>query len=166
MVIDTAELYDPNTGTWSYTGNMNFDRENYAAILLNDGKRAGNRRKIWASNVLNSAELYNPSTGTWSITGSMSFNRAGHTATLLNNGKVLVAGGNYGGSTFVGTELYNPSTGTWSATGSINFIRADHGATLLNSGKVLVAGGNVEVKSKRVLSYMTHLQEPGVPQAI
>jgi len=50
--------------------------------------------------------------GPWTATGSMAQARYRHTATLLPNGKVLVAGGQGGGSTpfLASAELYDPAT--------------------------------------------------------
>ena len=70
-------------------------------------------------------------------TGSLATARSSQTATLLPSGKVLVAGGDDGGS----CELYDPASGTWATTGSLIVPRAAHTATLLLTGKVLVAGG-------------------------
>jgi len=70
-------------------------------------------------------------------TGSLATARSSQTATLLPSGKVLVAGGDDGGS----CELYDPASGTWATTGSLIVPRGAHTATLLLTGKVLVAGG-------------------------
>src|SRR6266498_2416511 len=91
---NTSELYDPATGTWSETGNLNGTRAWHAATLLRDGGVliAGG----WdGSSVLKTAEVYDPSTGTWSVTGSFNSlrGRFDYSLTPLQNGKVLAAGG-------------------------------------------------------------------------
>ncbi len=65
---NTAELYDPSTGTWTVTGSLNVNHSSHTATLLLNGKvlLAGG-----ASSPTNNAELYDPVSGSWAITGSM-----------------------------------------------------------------------------------------------
>jgi galactose oxidase-like protein len=144
-ILDSAELYDPVTGTWSVTGRLNAPRSYHTATLLRDGKvlvLGGVRGRVEIDGVLNSAELYDPQTGTWSVTGSLNTRRIDHTATLLQNGKVLVAGGVDGKDSLNHAELYDPDTGMWSFTGNLNTAIYYHTATLLQNGRVLVAVGD------------------------
>jgi N-acetylneuraminic acid mutarotase len=144
-ILSSAELYDPTTGRWSYTGGLRTSRYLCTATLLSDGRVliTGGYTHTDPPNfgVTNTAELYDPGSGTWSPTGNLTGPRAWHTATLLRSGKVLVAGGATNDITSI-AELWDPVTGIWTATGSLTTARYGHTATLLQDGNVLIAGGS------------------------
>jgi N-acetylneuraminic acid mutarotase len=111
--LASAELYNPATGKWTFTGSMTEVRSGQAATLLQNGEVlvvCGNQTGSSCT-----AELYNRSTGKWTTTGSMISPGYPDTMTLLPDGEVLATGGEtgYEGDTSLATaELYNPSTGT------------------------------------------------------
>jgi hypothetical protein len=123
--LDSAELYDPTTGTFSPTGPMTGGRVFQTASLLSDGRVliAGGlaNGRVYANNptFLATAEIYDPATGTFAATGSMADMRSYHTATVLADGRVLVAAGavDAGVTTLPSAEIYDPATGTFSPVG-------------------------------------------------
>lgn len=136
--VSLAELYDPNTGTFTATGSMLTGRSGFVSTVLSSGKVlvAGGSA---TSGITTLAELYDPATGSFSATGALAVGRWYATATLLASGKVLVAGkAGGGGST---AELYDPVAGTFAAAGPMSTARYQHTAIRLASGLVLIAGG-------------------------
>jgi hypothetical protein len=154
-VLNSAELYDPATGTWTLTPPMQTSRALHSAALLPNGKVlvAGGRTcgapppaACDFTVRTNTAELYDPATNTWAQTGNMNKPRHTTSAATLQNGKVLVPGGFSSladpHDTDNTADLYDPATGTWSLTGNLNVRRARQGAMLLRDGSVLVGPGS------------------------
>jgi hypothetical protein len=139
--LQTAELYDPATRTWSTTGSLAQGRANHTATLLPNGMVLVAGGLTGDLDKLDSAELYDPSTGLWTSTGNLLQVRESATATLLPSGQVLLAGGEGDGEPALVAELYDPATDVWSATGSLNTGHVEATATLLPNGLVLLAAG-------------------------
>ncbi|MDQ2693706.1 MAG: hypothetical protein M3Y68_16835 [Chloroflexota bacterium] len=141
VAIASAEIYDPETDTFTPTADMNEPRNGHTATLLPNGLvlLAGGWNQ---SGRTSTAELYDPQTGTFEYTGSLMAPRQGLTATLLENGQVLIAGGDSARNTpQLTAELYNPVTQTFTPTGNLSEGRFGHTATLLGDGRVLLVGG-------------------------
>jgi len=138
----TAELYDPVTHQFAFTGSMATPRAWHSATLLPNGDVliVGGIDAVTSQSATTAAtaEIYDTAAGVFTVTGSMANGRRGHTATLLTDGRVLIAGGN----DLATAELYDYKTGSFSPTGVIGIQRSGHTATLLPSGMVLIAGGS------------------------
>jgi hypothetical protein len=139
-----AELYDPETGTFSATGDMSSGWAD-TATLLPSGKvlitRSDPDGIVGASFF---TDIYDPAIGVFSPAGNMVSGHTGPTATLLPNGKVLVAGGDIGdgegGSSYA--ELYDPVSATFAATGRMTVGREEDATVLLSDRTVLFTGGH------------------------
>lgn len=141
VIFNSAELYDPTTGTWSAAPNFSTARFGHSAVLLRTGQvlLIGGQ----GNGVLDSAELYDPADNSWKPTLSSKLNSARFrfTATLLNTGRVLVSGGQNASGYLRSAELYDQVTRVWAPLPNTSEARAEHTATLLNDGQVLVTGG-------------------------
>ena len=145
--LKSAELYDPNAGTWTPTGFPSTAHGGeHTAFLMPDSTvlvAGGLDETIHVTGV---TEYYDIE-GDWPLDplASLNVGRVFHASALLPNGKVLVAGGWGGGlmtNNLTSAELYNPMDNTWSFTNSLNTARIHFSAVLLAHGTVLVAGGD------------------------
>jgi N-acetylneuraminic acid mutarotase len=145
-VLDSAEVYDPATDTWTEVESMGDRRRYPVVVLLTDGRVlvAGG---FGANNdALASAEIFDPTDNTFSPTAPMSVGRARFQGVRLDDGRVLVMGGNKsgngGGGALDSAEIYDPASGTWSSTGSMHHAREAARAVKLEDGRVVITGGS------------------------
>ena len=148
-VENSAEIYDPQTDTWSTTDHMSNARYNHQATLLMDGKvLVTGGFNVSAFHVaLKTVEIYDPVLHKWTNALNMSTPRATHLSFLLQDGRVLVGGGwtlppNVLTPT-ASVEIYDPVTYSWIPISNMSLARGaiSSGAVLLADGRVLAAGG-------------------------
>ena len=123
---NTAEVYNPQTGSFTPAGSMSTPRMLQAAVLLPNGQVLIAGGQSSETDFLNSAELFNPATSLFSQTGKMINVQTAASATTLDNGIVLIAGGRSNPG-----DLYDPASGTFSPTGKMVTDVAESSAALI-----------------------------------
>ena len=117
-----AELYDPNSGTWTSTGSLDTGGVGHSATLLANGKVLVDGGP---------PHLYDPDSGTWTPTGPMEpLSQFNYTAALLSDGRVLVVGGEFPN---VRAHLYDPDDGI--LDGNRGYARAPSRAMTARSSR-------------------------------
>ncbi len=135
---NTAELYDPITGTFTSVNSYASPR-GHLVDLLAGATLLPIGRVLIAGNSGGIIALYDP------VSSNFVPQKGGPargTATLLNDGRVLIAGGDDDLGSDSIADVYDSSSAVFSETGSMMYNRAAHTATLLPDGTVLVAGGD------------------------
>lgn len=162
--LASAEIYDPDSNTWTFTTSMHIGRDSDERfVVLADGRvmiAGGESANKIAENT---AEVYNSITAQW-ILSTMPFAMRGGTLTLLQNGKVLMTGGFNGVTNVNSTAIYNPETNTWTLAAPMATPRGGHQAILLSDGNVLIFGGNnatTPLKSSEIYNPSTNIWTPG-----
>lgn len=147
--LDSSELWDPASGSWSSTGPLAGTRVDASAATLADGRVlvvggvASNGDQAQQA----AAEVYDPETGRWSSAGTLATARSGFALVALADGGAIVVGG-FGGLAprAVGrvstVERFDPVSNTWSPAQDFPGPVAGATGIRLADGRVLVAGGS------------------------
>ncbi len=144
--LSSAEIFNPTTNEFSFTGSMNSARQSHTATLLQNGKVLIAGGYGHSGEYLGTAELYDPLTSKFTLIEAMTTPRAGGVTT---------------GWGFLETaELYDPDKNTFASTGNMNVARESHTATLLKDGKVLIAGGHQGRRSAITIYSSAEIYDP------
>jgi hypothetical protein len=152
--FDSAELYDPASGSWSLTTPMGKRRTGATSVKLADGRVMvlGGYEEESAPIFFRHAEIYDPSNKTWKTTSEASRNLGNAGAVTLKDGSVLVAGGTSqsGGKDDSSreAELYDPVADSWRPVGKMASARSQFPLLRLDDGRVLAVGGVVRPEGR------------------
>jgi len=147
-VAQSAELFDPATGTFSPTAGVPVaPLWGHAAGALTGSTvlLAGGELDCGLGTTLagtTSAQRFDEASGTFTALAPMGApHGVGALATSLSDGRVLVAGGWAGASPAVSGEMFDPIASHFSDAGLLMAPRAFHIQVALGDGEVLLAGG-------------------------
>jgi len=139
----TAEIYDPQTKTFSPT-NTPLGAHLDEVVPLLDGRvlLVG----IDDPPLVNSlSELFDPRTDSFEPTAPVWSARIGARAIVLSGGRVLIAGG----GSFLATndlEIFDPAEHTYRSAGALQVARMQHAAVLLRDARSLFIGGEDQAR--------------------
>jgi hypothetical protein len=144
--VATADVYSPETNSFTQVASMNSARNGATGTLLSNGDVLVAGGSATATTPLASAELYDPTTNEWTpVSNPMSSPREAGCGVGLPDGDVLLAGGVATGTptqlTTATTDVYNPATNTFTPGPSMDAARALTSCAPLPGGRVLIAGG-------------------------
>ena len=149
-ILTTAELYDPETGQWSYTANnLGVHRDAAKAIVLPSGKVLLISGHVASGANEHSAEIFDPATNRWSFGGTMPFGADHIRAVVLPDGRVFAVGRNSNDAS-KNAAIYNPSTNKWTSVAAMPINSSPAGALLLDNGSVLVRTGDADIANSVV----------------
>jgi N-acetylneuraminic acid mutarotase len=138
--LQTLEIYDPVSDTWSTGANLNIARDGAAAATGADGKiyviggTDGN-------STLSSAEVYDPATNTWTAIASMATGRESLAAAEGPDGRIYAIGGFHNSRVLSSVEVYNPVTNSWVTGPPMSTSRAQCAAAVGPDGRLYAIGG-------------------------
>ncbi len=140
--LASAEIYDPATGTFSFTANdLSAARQGFGVTALNDGRVLVTGGNASGSNLggggVTAVDIYDPASNRFAAAASMNFGRSLHAQVTLRDGRVAVIGGAQNTA-----EIFDPVANLWTvAAGSLPTTLKDMKAFELFDGRVFVAGG-------------------------
>jgi hypothetical protein len=138
-----ADVYDPDSRTWSSAGEMSQARATHTSVVLPNGLVMvmggwGDEKQRG----LASTEVFEPSTGKWHPAPEMLSPHAQGRLVQLQDGRpMVIAGVDDKAEVGAATEVFDPDRGVWEQSGSLSAGVYWPMATVLDDGRVMVVGG-------------------------
>lgn len=152
-IVDSTEIYDPATDTWSPAADLSVPRAGHVAILRPNGTVLLAGGVSWYTFIINltrvedSCDLFDPGAGTMVAGPTMDATRSLLEPVPLPNDRYLFAGGigalsltNLGTPT-AASGIYDAVANTWTGIAPLNVARGYHRGWVLDNGDLMLAGG-------------------------
>lgn len=165
-ILNSCDIFDPESHTITQTTSMNVPRAEHTNITLQNGSilsAGGGTIEGMNIEAIKEAEIYNPSSNTWSSATDMSTSRAGYIGFLFPDGTVLFPSGDSGSLTSISPttncEFYNPSTDSWTAANEIDIAISGYAGYISADQKVVMIGGAISETELSNIVYIGQEQE-------
>lgn len=153
LTLDTTEIYDPITNTWTPGPDLPRPRIAHQASLLASGKvlitsgiEIGDFFGLPIPGITDKCQLYDPVTNTITDAANLPAGRAYHGQLALPNGGALVVGGatadftQLTATTQTNVYTYDDAANAWTATGNLQVARAYPNLVDLGTGLAVLGG--------------------------
>ena len=145
-LVNSAEIYDPASGTFKILTAALPGRLNDVVALLPDGHVLIAGGENAGGDVLASAQVLDPASGRISHVGSLTVPRDYASVTRLEDGQMLIVGGFNDSSSSdaaPSAEIYDMAAGVFKRTGDMDKPLIPSVAILLPDGRVLITGSPI-----------------------
>ena len=138
-----CEIYDPQTGTWEITNELNEGRIEHTMVYFPSHQKI----LVVGDDNSNTAELFDIPTRTWTLTTPipvpLSQYESSASQLIIENGqeKGLIMGGNSGDPFLTNCWIFDPITETWTETDSLTRGGIRMPSAKLPNGDIIVSGG-------------------------
>jgi N-acetylneuraminic acid mutarotase len=139
--VNTVQIYDPVSNSWSIAAPISVPRYVLAAATGPDGR-------VYAlpggsvSGTINVVEAYSASTNAWTTVASLNTARQAEAAVTTSDGRIFAIGGSDPANDLLATvEAYSTGTNTWAYVAFLNVARAALAAAKGLDGKIYALGG-------------------------
>lgn len=141
--VNTLEIYDPITDSWTTGAPMPTGRTGHDAVTGLDGRVYVFGGHAIPGGHIGNLEIYDPATNTWTTGAAMPTPRQQYGATLGPDGRIYVMGGSNQWRTGLMSvvEIYDPVTDTWTTGAPMPTARDGVGVSTGHDGKIYAIGG-------------------------
>lgn len=157
-ILNTAEIYNTETGEFTQAANMSYARYGHTATLMNTGKILVVGGLGTDGLPVQHTELYDTATDTWYIADTYTEAAFRAAAILLDSGSVLVTGGiKANGVVSAHSAYYTEGTDAWSMQADFDTARYGHSLILTDTNDVFMLGGLTSATDNKSCTYTCNL---------
>jgi N-acetylneuraminic acid mutarotase len=138
--LNTVEVFDPGTNTWSTVAGMSAGRLAPGVAVTSDDKIYVVGGGVDAYGINKNMEIYNPKTNTWTPAAPMSMDYGFRSVAAGSNDKIYAIGG-YNSGSHSETEEYDPAANSWTSRTNRPALMSYAAMVGSTDGKIYTIGG-------------------------